>query len=139
MDILQIPYIVRISWFNGNLEDTVKRFRSDFVRIPGIFPELNKFLTYEPGEIQYLILASHNTQSIFKKEDYNFALTIASESKDYNERILSDFESKTKITGLREPSSPGLKYKLGTIAQTLPFFKRVGLANISIAINGIFR
>ena len=124
----ETPHLVRIGWFNGNLEETVKKFKSDFSKAPGLLPNLTRFVAYEPNPINYLVFISHDSQKKFDDEqDYNLGLTIVSRIPSYNERILSDFIAKTGIPNLREPPSPELRRLFGFINYAFPVFERVGL------------
>ena len=138
MQEIQTPHIVRLGWFNGDLGESVKRYSSRFMKISASLSSLNKFIMYDEIPNPYLILISHDIGRKFTKGDYNLGLTIASDDSSYNERILSDFRSKTGIPELHEPRSPEVRNMLGTFADALPIFKNIGVENIDLAITQIF-
>ncbi len=126
---IPIPNIVRTGSFNGNLEESLKRYSENFMKSPPVFPTSEKYFYYQEVPPNYLIFVAHDLPESSRTEP-NFYLTIASDNSDYNERILAEFEAKTQIPALSEPESEEVRYYLGLIAVTLPVLKRGGRVHI---------
>ncbi len=128
---IQTPHLVRLGWFNGNFEESLRLFSEDFILTPNLTRlPLKRYLYFQEMHPNYLIYATHEPTRQYSPEKHNLSLVIASDDHALNSRVLAEFEAKTKISQLCNPPSPKIGYLLGQIADILPILRKAGREHV---------
>lgn len=121
----QPSILVRIGLYYGDLEATVRRFKSNFVRLPAVTGKFHNLASFEEQSPQYLVMISHDLSN-YQNDTPNFQLTVASEDSLLNDRIFVEFSSATRIQGLRKPNSAHMAGVVRDASKTYALFLKHG-------------